>query len=128
MKKITLWILSLVLLGYFKVSFAVGDAWILWGWGIGWNPEKCITSAELRTGDMHLDDIPCMVKGMIDIFMWFSATISVIFIIIWGYQILYWSLEWNKTKWKETIMMALGGFALAAFAWLIIKFILDNFS
>ena len=128
MKKITKLFTALFFIWYSKLTYAVGDDWILGGWWVWGDPERCITAARLRTWDMHLDDIPCMVKGMIDIFMGFAATISVIFIIIGGYQILYWSLEGNKTKWKETITMALGGFALAAFAWLIVKFILDNFA
>lgn len=110
-------------------TYAVDDAWILW-WVAIWNDgaDTCVTAAEIRTWDLHLEDIPCIMKWMIDIFMGFAATIAVIFVIVWAYQILFGSLEWNKTKGKETIMMALWGFALAALAWVIIKFILNNFS
>jgi hypothetical protein len=125
---ISLFVLWLLLYFQTHASHAINDAWILWGGAIGESAEKCITAAELRTWDIHLDDIPCMLSGMINIFMSFAATIAVIFIIVWAYQILFWALEWNKTKGKETITMALWGFALAAFAWLIVKFILTNFS
>lgn len=130
MKQLFKIILSFCILFHAKAIFAVDDAWILGGGSIGNDDqETCITGAKLRSGDVHLEDFPCMINGMINIFMGFSATIAVIFIIIWAYQILFGSLEiWSKTKWKETIIMALGWFALAAFSWLIIRFILDNFS
>jgi len=127
MKKIFKSIYILPLLLHARIAYWVNDAGIL-GWGsIWWDQEVCITAADLRNGDMHLDDFPCIVNGMINIFMWFAATLAVIFIIIGAYQILFGSIEWNKTKWKETITMALWGFTLAAFAWIIIKFILNNF-
>ena len=128
MKRINLLLLTLYITISIKSVSAANDAGILWWVGIWWSGESCVTWLDLRTWDVHLDDIPCMLKWMIDIFMGFAATIAVIFIIIWAYQILFGSIEWNKTKGKETIMMALGGFALAAFSWVIVKFILNNFS
>ena len=128
MKKINLLLLAIYISFSIKWVSAADDAGILWWVGIWWSGEQCVTWVQLRNWDIHLEDIPCMLKWMIDIFMWFAATIAVIFIIIWAYQILYGSIEWNKTKGKETIMMALGGFALAAFSWVIVKFILNNFS
>lgn len=118
-----LWILL-----HSKVVYWLDDAGILWWGGIAGDAEACITAEDLKNWDMHLDDFPCIVNGMINIFMGFAATLAVIFIIVGAYQILFGSLEWNKTKGKETITMALGGFALAAFSWLIIKFILNNFT
>ena len=123
-KILTLWLFTV----HAKLTYAVNDAWILGWWSIWGDQERCITAAELKNWDMHLDDFPCIVNGMINIFMWFAATLAVIFIIIWAYQILFWSIEWNKTKGKETIIMALWWFTLAAFSWLIIKFILSNFA
>jgi len=60
--------------------------------------------------------------------MGIAGTISVIFIIIGAYKILFGSLQQDKTKGRDTIIMALGGFALAALAWFIIKVILANLS
>lgn len=124
MKNISKIIFSFIVLFHSKVLYANDDAGIL-GW---WLDQSCLTGVQIRTWDIHLDDVPCVIKGMIDVFMSFAATIAVIFIIIGWYQVLYWSLEGNKTKGKETIMMALWWFALAAFSWVIIRFILDNFS
>jgi len=75
-----------------------------------------------------MEDIPNILKWAIDFFMWIAWTIAIIFIIIWAYQILFGSLEQDKTKWKNTIIMALWGFAIASLAWLIIKFLLENLS
>lgn len=94
------------------------DAWIL-----GWT-----TKTKLRNWDIHTSDIPNIISFAIDFLMWFAATISIIFIIIWAYKLALWSLENDKSKWKETIILALGGFILASISWLILKLIIDNFS
>jgi len=87
-----------------------------------------IPDARLRKWDVHLDDIPNAIRSAIDFFMGIAGTISVIFIIIGAYKILFGSLQQDKTKGRDTIIMALGGFALAALAWVIIKVILANLS
>ena len=73
-------------------------------------------------------NIPMIIKDAIDFFMSLAWTIAVIFVIIWGYKIVFWSLEQDKTKWKDTIFMAIWGFALAALSRVIIKLIVDNLS
>lgn len=86
-----------------------------------------IDNDRLRNGDVWLDDIPNAIRSLIDFFMGIAGTIAVIFIIIGAYKILFWSLQQDKTKGRDTIIMALSGFALAALAWMIIKIILANF-
>ena len=93
-------------------------------WDFAWDG----TEAALRTWDIHTDDIPKILTGAIDFFMWIAGTVAVIFVIIWAYQILFGSLEQNKTKWKDTIIMALWWFAIASLSWFIIKLIIDNLS
>lgn len=107
--------LWLSLLFITKVSLAVD-------WGVFWDN----VGDKLRTWDVHLSDIPQMIRNAIDFLMWFAGTIAIIFVIIWAYKILFGSLEQDKTKWRDTIIMALWGFALAALAWFIVKVILDN--
>lgn len=85
-----------------------------------------ISNTRLREWNVDLDDIPLAIKSAIDFFMGIAGTISVIFIIIWAYKILFWSLQQDKTKWRDTIIMALWGFALAALAWTIIQVIIKN--
>lgn len=87
-----------------------------------------ISENKLRNGDIHLDDIPNAIKSAIDFFMSIAATISVIFIVVGAYKILFGSLQQDKTKGRDTIIMALSWFALAALAWFIIKIILANLS
>lgn len=86
-----------------------------------------ISDGRLKNGDVHLDDIPTAIASLIDYFMWFAGTIAVIMIIIWAYKILFWSIQQDKTKWRDTIIMALTGFAIAALSWMIIKIIISNF-
>lgn len=101
--------------------YATNDAWILsWIWSGA--------TEKLRTWEIHTSDIPGILKWAIDFCMWFAGTISIIFVIIWAYKIALWTLQWDKSKWKETIVYALGWFILAACSWLIMKLIIDNFS
>lgn len=113
MKKIFYILLSYSLLS--QRSFAADDN-ILW-----------IDNDDLRNGNVGLEDIPNAIRSLIDFFMGIAGTIAVIFIIIWAYKILFWSLQQDKTKGRDTIIMALSGFALAALSWMIIKVILANF-
>lgn len=87
-----------------------------------------IADARLKNWDVHLDDIPAMLRSIIDFLMGIAGTIAVIFIIVGAYKILFGSLSLDKQKGRETIIAALGGFALAALSWFIIKLILSNLS
>jgi hypothetical protein len=118
MKKYINIILIFIMLSITNISFAENiDGWFLAGsWDI------------LKTWDIWFSDIPVMITYAINFFMWIAATISVIFIIIWAYKILFGSISQDKTKWRDTIFMAITGFIIASLAWLIIKLILDNFS
>jgi len=85
-----------------------------------------IENSKLRKWEVGLDQIPVAIKSAIDFFLSIAGTIAVIFVIIWAYKILFWSLQQDKTKWRDTIIMALWGFALAALAWVIIQTIVAN--
>jgi len=87
-----------------------------------------ISNNRLRTWRVWLDDIPLAIRNAIDFFMGIAATIAVIFIVIGAYKILFWSLQQDKTKGRDTIIAALGGFALAALSWMIVRLIISNFS
>ena len=112
----------LFLLFYFfwiASSFAKNTGLLWWAWK---------TVEDIRNGNIHIWDFPDMIRYMIDIFLALAWTISLLFIIIWSYQIIFGSLSDNKTKWKEIVMMALAWFVLSAMAWFIVKLILDNIS
>ncbi len=120
MKKIIYIILAYIT----SIQFLYADWWILWDFkGSADETEKA-----LRTWNIHTEDIPNIMKWAIDFLMQIAWTIAIIFIIVWAYKILFGSLEQDKTKWKDTIIMALFGFAIASLAWFIIKFIIDNLS
>lgn len=104
-----------------EISFA--DGGILWNFK---NNDAIKTETAIRNWDIHLDDIPNMMRNAIDFFISIAWTVAIIFIIIWAYKILFGSLEQDRTKWKDTILMALGWFAIASLAWFIIKLIIDN--
>ena len=107
-----------------EISFA--DAWILWDFK-KWTDYKGTTEQAIRRWDIHTDDIPNIMRGMIDFLMQIAGTIAIIFIIVWAYHFLTGTASMDKTKWIKTIKMALWGFALSALSWFIIKLIIDNF-
>ena len=109
-------LLTFIMLSITNISFAV-DGWVL---AKDWK--------NLKSWDIWFSDIPNMITYAINFLMWIAATISVIFIIIWAYKTLFGSISQDKTKWRDTILMAIWGFIIASLAWFIIKLILDNFS
>jgi len=100
-----------------KMTFA--DWWILW---------DSLSEKELRSWDIHTEDIPDIIKWAIDFMMSIAWTVAIIFIIIWAYYVLFWSFDGDKSKGKNTIIMALTWFVIAALAWVIIKLLVDNLS
>lgn len=82
----------------------------------------------VREWDIHADDIPIIIWNAIKFFMWIAWTIAIIFVIIGAYKILFGSVSWDTTKGKEQIFAALIWFALAALSWVIMSFILENFT
>lgn len=104
----------------FSLQLTFADGWVLWNFR--WDE----TEKALRNWYIRLEDIPNMIQSAINFFMWIAWTVAIIFIIIWAYKILFGSLESDKSKWKETIIMALSWFAIASLAWFIIKLIIDN--
>ncbi|MCP4523534.1 MAG: hypothetical protein GY828_04920 [Candidatus Gracilibacteria bacterium] len=90
--------------------------------------DQCgISKTDFREGNkIHIDDIPCFIQGAINFFLGIAGTIAVIFIIIGAYKILFGSLSQDTTKGKDTIIMALTGFAIASLSWFIIKFLINN--
>lgn len=117
MKKF-IYILFILILNINSQTFA--DTWVFW---------SCLSESDIKSWDkITLKTIPCMITELIDVFLWIAWTVAIIFIIIWAYQMLFGSLAKDNAKWKQTIIYAISWFVLASFSWLIIKFILDNFT
>ena len=111
---------AIAFISSFNYSYANNsDTWLLW-WA-------SITSDDIRNWNIHTEHIPWIIKWLIDFWIWIAWTVAVIFIIIWAYQVLLWSLEQDKSKWKNTIFMAIMWFIIASLAWFIIRLIIDNF-
>ncbi len=87
-----------------------------------------LSNDKIKNGDIHIDDIPGILKHAINFFLGIAGTIAVIFVIVWAYKLLFGSVQSDKSKWRETILAALWGFSLAALSWLIVRFIIDNLS
>lgn len=83
---------------------------------------------KIRNWDFHTEDIWNIIREFIDYFIWIAWTISVIFIIIWAYQMLFGSVSETDSKWKETITYAVIWFAISTLSWFIVKLIFDNLS
>jgi len=98
------------------------DLWVFW------SDSSCLTQSDMRTWNINIDNIPCLIQWATNFFLWIAGTIAVIFVIIWAYKILFWSITQDTNKWKETIIMALTGFAIATLSWFIIKILIDNFN
>lgn len=107
------------LVAYFSLfqNALAADGWVLW-----------LSQSKIRKWEIHIDDIPVAIKNATNFFMGIAGTIAVIFVIIGAYKILFGSLQQDKTKGRDTIISALGGFALSGLAWFIVRFIIDNFS
>lgn len=86
----------------------------------------CLSVDKLRRWEVHMGDIPLVIRCAIDYGIGIAGTIAVIFIIVWAYKILFGSLQQDTNKWKETIVMAITWFVIASLAWFIIKVVLDN--
>jgi len=112
--------LYIILWYILTAEITLADWWILWNFK--WDK----TETALRNWDIHIDDIPTIIKWAIDFALGIAWTIAVIAIIIWAYQVMFWSFQWDRTKWRNTIIMALSWLAIASLAWFIIKFLIDN--
>lgn len=112
-----------------SVFAAEDNQWLLqWVKDATWSDGKTVSAiTRIRTWDLHLDDIPNVIHSLITIFISLAGTVSVIFVIVWAYKLLFGSLTWDPSKWKATIIMALTGFVISIMAWFIVKLIFNNF-
>lgn len=128
MKKIffiIVWVLLNLHLKVFAQDVPSNFDWWILGWV--WD-NKQTQFDKIRKWEIHMDDIPLILKWAIDYLMWFAWTIAIIFIILWAYKIALWSLDNDKSKWKEMVVLAISWLVLASLAWVILKVIIDNFS
>ena len=91
---------------------------------IGGYGNACTGLADrIRTGDIHLAQIPCFIKYFSQVFIGLAGTLSVIFVMIGGYTYVL-GADDKKEEAKKTITYALIGLAVTLLAWIIVDIIL----
>jgi len=80
---------------------------------------------KIQEGSMTLADIPVYITHATQFFITIAGTISVLFVMIGGYQYLTAFGETDKTgKAKTTIFMALVGLVITLLAWVIVNVVM----
>ena len=93
---------------------------------IGGRGGACIGLADMiRSGDIHLRNIPCFIKFFTQTLVGVAGSIAVVFIMIGGYRYVASSEEDAKSGGKKTIIYALIGLAVSLMAWIIIDLVLQ---
>lgn len=82
-----------------------------------------VLGCAIKTGDVQLWMIPHFVIYIIETLLAVAGLISVLFIIIGGYQYAIGGLTEEKDKGKKSIMYAIGGLVVALLAWAIVNLV-----
>ncbi len=90
---------------------------------MGTDQKEVFLSCGIKTGNIHLWMLPFYVTHLIEFALGIAGIISVLFVMVGGYFYATGGLTEDKEKGKKTIMYALGGLALASFAWIIVNII-----
>jgi hypothetical protein len=100
-----------------------GDRDVIEGYG-----DVCIGLGQaIRTGDLHLRQLPCFIKYFSQTLIGIAGTLSVIFVMIGGYQYVLGADE-KKDDAKRTILYALVGLAVSLLAWILVDVVLQFFT
>ncbi len=92
---------------------------------IGGYGDACVNLADrITTGDIHLAQIPCFIKYFSKTLIAIAGSLSVIFVMVGGYQLLLSSSE-SKEAGKKTITYALIGLAVSLLAWVLVDIVLQ---
>jgi len=78
----------------------------------------------IRTGNIHLSNIPCFIKYFTQTLVGLAGSLSVIFVMYGGYRYVI-STDDSKDKAKKTITFALVGLAVSLLAWVIIDLVIQ---
>lgn len=92
---------------------------------LGGRGDACIGLATMiRTGDIHLRNIPCFIKFITQTIVAVAGSLAVIFVMIGGYRYVIGRDE-DKDAAKKTITYALIGLAVSLLAFIIIDIVLQ---
>ena len=105
----------IVLTSITHISLAADTTTILW---------LSSGDSKLRSGDFSFSDIPVVIVGVTDFFLYFASAIAVVVIIYWAVKMQLHSGAFgsnNHEEWKKTITAGIIGFAISISAWFIVK-------
>ena len=92
---------------------------------IGGYGNACIGLADrIKTGDIHLEQIPCFIKFFSQTLITIAGSLAVIFVMLGGYRYVLGSDE-AKEEAKKTITYALIGLAVSLLAWVLVDIVLQ---
>lgn len=87
---------------------------------LGGSGSYCIGLADMiRTGNIHLWNIPCFIKYFTQTLIALGGSLSVLYVMIGGYTYIVMGEE-KKSEAKSTITHALIGLAVTLMAWILV--------
>lgn len=84
---------------------------------------KDILGCAIKTGNIELWMIPHFVIYAVETLLGVAGLISVLFIVVGGYQYAIGGLTEDRDKAKKTIMYAIAGLVVALLAWAIVNLV-----
>lgn len=88
----------------------------------GLNPELCADIVDaFLIGDFQLWHVKCYAQYLINVLIFVAGGITVLFVVIGGYQYVFSGLTEDKEAGKNTIQHALMGLAVVVLAWAFVN-------
>ena len=86
-------------------------------------PDGTIDGMNIANGDVHMVHLPALVLYWIQVLLSVAGGFAVVMVMVGGVQYMIGSVSNDKEQGKKTITYAIGGLALAFFAWWIVELI-----
>lgn len=92
--------------------------------GISILPETGTLANKIKSGDIHLSDIPGFISYFIQIGIMLAAIVSFLMILVGGYQYIIGGVySEQREKGKQTLIYAVSGFILSMLAYAIVTLV-----
>jgi hypothetical protein len=82
-----------------------------------------VLGCAIKTGKIHFNYVPFYIKGLIEFLLALAGLLSVLFIVIGGYNTLIGGLVEDKESGKKTITYAITGLVVSLLAWTIVNIV-----
>jgi hypothetical protein len=87
-------------------------------------PETGTLADKIKTGDIHLSDIPDFISYFIQIGIMIAGIVAFLMILVGGYQYIIGGVySEQREKGKQTLIYAVSGFILAMLAYAIVTLV-----